>query len=163
MAQPADRANDEERDHVCIPDGRHWRAPRHGSSGSLAIARMKRIIPSLICLILGIGIGWYFGYTRPMAMKQRELLAQYHYVRDTFQMTDEEMADAGQKIPQYFEDMRRRDELAAIFALRAFRILEDGDVERAKTNLLMAVGSYYRVYRGKGGDTNFSLISRICG
>jgi hypothetical protein len=34
VVQPADRANDEKRDHVCIPDGRHWRAPRHGSSGS---------------------------------------------------------------------------------------------------------------------------------
>jgi hypothetical protein len=51
--------------------------------------------------------------------------------------------------------MKRQDEMAAIFALGAFTILERGDTERAKTHLLKAVGSYYRVYHDKGGDTNF--------
>ncbi len=116
---------------------------------------MKHIVPLLVSLILGIAIGWYFGYTRPTAKNQRELLAQYQYVRDNFHMTDAEMAKAGPKIPQYFEDMKRQDEMAAVFSLRAFRILEAGEIDRAKTNLLWAVGSYYRVYHGKGGDTNF--------
>ncbi len=120
---------------------------------------MKRIIPPLVCLVLGIGIGWCFGYSCPVAKNQRDLLAQYQYVRDNFHMTDAEMAEAGPKIPQYFEDMKRQDEMAAVFALAAFRILEHGDVEHAKTHLLKAVGSYYRVYHGKGGDTNF--IARI--
>ena len=115
---------------------------------------MKRIIPLVICLFAGVGIGWYAGYTRPTAKNQRELLAQYQYVRDNFQMTDAEMAEAGSKIPQYFQDMKRQDEMAAVFGLSALKILEQGDVERAKTRLLKAVGSYYRVYHAKGGDTN---------
>ena len=116
---------------------------------------MKRIITPLVCLIVGVGIGWYFGYTRPTGKNQRELLAQYHYVRGNLHMTDAEMAEAGPKMPQYFEDMKRQDETAARFALGAFVILEHGDADRAKTHLLKAVGSYYRVYHGNGGDTNF--------
>jgi hypothetical protein len=34
-AQPADRANDEERGHAAVPIGRQWRPPRHGPSASL--------------------------------------------------------------------------------------------------------------------------------
>ena len=120
---------------------------------------MKHIITSIVCLAVGIGGGWYFGYTRPTAKNQRELLAQYHYVRDNFHMTDTEMAEAGPKIPQYFEDMKRQDEQAARYSLGAYKILEQGDVERAKSRLLLAVGGYYRVYHNKGGDTN--LLAQI--
>ena len=117
--------------------------------------RMKRIIPLLVCIVLGIGIGWYLGYTWPSAKRQRELLDQYHYERDNFHLTDQEMADAGPKIPQYFKDMKRRDETAAVFGLGGFVLLERGDTERAKRHLLKTVGSYYRVYHNNGGDTNF--------
>ena len=113
---------------------------------------MKRII---LCISLGIGIGWYLGYTRPAARSQRELLEQYQYVRDNFHLTDQEMAEAGPKIPQYFEDMKRQDETAAKFGLGGFRLLERGETDRAKQYLLKAVGSYYRLYHNKGGDTNF--------
>ena len=116
---------------------------------------MKRVIPLFVCMLIGVGVGWFFGYTRPSAKNQRELLRQYHYVRDNFHLTDKEMAEAGPKIPQYFQDMKRQDEMAAVFALGAFKILEQGDTERAKRQLLKAVGSYYRVYHAKGGDTNF--------
>ena len=115
---------------------------------------MKRIIPFLVCLLIGAGVGWYFGYSRPAAKNQRELLRQYQYVRDNFHMTDEQMAEAGPKISQYFEDMRRQDEMAAVVALGAFKYLERGDTDETKKRLLRAVGSYYRVYHGKEGDTN---------
>ena len=69
-------------------------------------------------------------------------------------MTDEQMAEAGPMISQYFEAMRRQDEMAAVVALGAFKYLERGDTDESKKWLLRAVGSYYRVYHGKGGDTN---------
>ena len=63
---------------------------------------MKRIIPLLPILLIGFGIGWYFGYTRLTAKNQRELLKQNQCVRDNFRMTDAEMAEAGPKILTVF-------------------------------------------------------------
>ena len=106
-------------------------------------------------MLLGMGIGWYLGYTRPNAKNYRKLLDQYHYMRDNFHLTDQEMAEAGPHIHEYFEDVKRQDETAARFGLGSFGLLERGDMEGAKKRLLLAVGSYYRVYHHKGGDTNF--------
>jgi len=115
---------------------------------------MRRVITLLVCSLLGVGIGWYLGYTRLVAKNQRELLDQYHYMRDNFHLTDQQMAEIGPKLPQYIKDMKRQDEAAAAFGLGAFKYLERGDNEGAKKRLLYAVGSYYRVYHNKGGDTN---------
>jgi len=38
LVQPADRANDEERDHAAVPVERRWRAPRRGSSLSFGVS-----------------------------------------------------------------------------------------------------------------------------
>jgi hypothetical protein len=120
---------------------------------------MKRTIPFVVGVMLGVGIGWYFGYTRPVAKHQRELLKEYRYVRDNFHMTDEEMADAGRKMPQYFEDMKRQDEMTAVVALGALKLLEKDDLKAAKEVLARHVGSYYRLYHAKGGDAE--LLSTI--
>lgn len=109
--------------------------------------------------MLGIGIGWYFGYTRPVAKHQRELLKEYHDVKEFLHMTDKEIADAGRKIPQYFEDVKRQDEMTAVVALGVFKLLEKDDVNGAKEALAHHVGSYYRLYRSTGGDA--SVLSMI--
>jgi hypothetical protein len=80
---------------------------------------MRRIIIPLACLLVGIGLGWFFGYTRPAAKNQRELLRQYQCVRDNFHMTDAEMADFGEHQQEYFAAMKRQDEMAAVIALAA--------------------------------------------
>jgi hypothetical protein len=116
---------------------------------------MKRIISLFVCILLGIGIGWYFGYTRPVARDYRELLKEYQRVRDTMGLTDQQMAEFGPKARQYFEDMKRQDEKAAMFGLVSFQMLERGNIEEAKKRLLFPVRSYYRIYHNKGGDTNF--------
>jgi hypothetical protein len=74
-------------------------------------------------------------------------------------MTDEQMADVGRKFPQYLEDMKRKDEMAAIVALAAFKALEKDDVNGAKQFLVRHVGSYYYLYHGRGGDPE--LLSEI--
>ena len=96
---------------------------------------MKRIIPFSVCLVVGVIIGWYFGYTRPTAERQRELLKHYQTSRDDLNMTDADMAEAGPKIPQYFEDMKRQDEQAARVALGAYRYLERGQTDESKQRL----------------------------
>src|SRR6266404_7898811 len=100
---------------------------------------MNRLLPSLVCvlcLLLGVSIGWYLSYTRPVAKHQRELLRQYQYLRDNFHMTDEQMAKAGPKVSQYFEDMKRQDEMAAKVSFAAFIYLERGSIDQARSRLL---------------------------
>lgn len=110
---------------------------------------MKRIIPLLACTLIGVGIGWYCGYTRPSLNHQREIIRQYQFFKDKLHMTDADAAELGRKTPQYFEDVKRQDEMAAVYALPTFKFLEHGDTEHAKSILLKAIGHYYRAYRGK--------------
>jgi hypothetical protein len=119
---------------------------------------MKRTISLVVCVLLGVGIGWYFGYTRPVVRQQRKLLKEYQEIRDDFHMTDEEMADVGRKLPQYIEDMKRQDEMAAVVALGAFKLLEKDDVKGAKESLARHVGLYYRLHHAKGDATLLSAI-----
>ena len=120
---------------------------------------MKATVLLLVGILLGTGIGWYFGYLRPDAKRERELLRQYDAAKDALRMSDQEMADAGVKIPEFMEGMKRTDEMAAAVALGVFGMLQRGETEAAKKRLLMPIGSYYRLYRNRGGNTN--LIAQI--
>ncbi len=115
--------------------------------------RMRRIIIPLVCLLIGIGIGWYFGYLRPTAKNQRDLLRQYQYVRDNFHMTDADMVDFGAHQQEYFAAMKRQDEMAAAMALGALVRLERGDIDRTRRVLEQTISIYYRGHR-QDGDSN---------
>ena len=114
---------------------------------------MRRIIIPLSCLLVGIGLGWFFGYTRPAAKNQRDLLRQYQYVKDNFHMTDAEMADFGEHQQEYFAAIKRQDEMAAVIALAALVKLDQGDIEKAKWRLQTEISTYYRGHN-RDGDTN---------
>ena len=120
--------------------------------------RMKRIIAILGCVLLGVGIGWYLGYTRPALRNQKKLLAWYQDFRDTVQLTDAEVADFALHHAEYFEAMKRQDETAVVVALSALMKLEQGDIEKARSRLETAVSDYYRVHH-KDGNTN--VLHRI--
>jgi hypothetical protein len=117
---------------------------------------MKRIIPILVGILLGLGFGWYFGYTRPVAQNQRKLLKEYQTVRDAFHATDEEMADFGGRLPEFWDMAKRQDEMAAVIALAALVKLEQGDIEKAKWRLQTEISTYYRGHR-HDGDSNVLL------
>lgn len=117
---------------------------------------MKHAIPLMTGLLIGtlagVSIGWYFGYQR-YAKKQEALVQEYHWVRDTvLKMTDAEIAGLGSEIPQYFEDVKRQDEMSAMVALSAYHSLEKGDLDTTKSRLAWHIGHYYRLYHAKGGD-----------
>jgi hypothetical protein len=120
---------------------------------------MKRTIHFVACVMLGVGFGWYFGYTRPVVVQQRKLLREYQEVRDNFHMTDEEMVEVGRGIPQYFKDMKRQDEMTAFVALGVLKLLEADEIKGAKEVLARHIGGYYYVYHAKGGDAK--LLSSI--
>jgi hypothetical protein len=119
---------------------------------------MKRIIPPLVCLFIGFGAGWYFGYTRPAARNQRELIRQYQYVRDNFHMTDAQMVDFGAHQQEYFAAIKREDEMAALIALAALAKLDQGDLDMAKGRLQTAISIYYR---GHSFDGDSNLLRHI--
>jgi hypothetical protein len=108
---------------------------------------MKHIITSIVCLAAGVGIGWYFGYTRPT-------LQAMHLTQELQKETGIPMEEMAKSVPDALASLQRQDETAARYSLGAYKILAQGDVESAKSRLLLAVGSYYRVYHDKGGDTN---------
>ena len=117
-----------------------------------------RISSYLICILIGIGIGWTVGYMRPVAKHQRELLKKYQMVKDQWHATDEEMAAMSLKVSDFYTAMKERDEFGVIVALNASRHLARGEVETARNRLAQTVGKYYRDHR-KDGDTN--IIAHI--
>jgi hypothetical protein len=122
---------------------------------------MKRFLPATcfgLCFLLGLSIGWYFGYTRPSVRDQRKLLEEYRTVRDGFRLSDKEMAEIGAQLPNIRKQMERSDEFAAALALGVFKELEAGKVESAKKHLGQTVSIYYRGHR-YDGDTN--LLAKI--
>jgi hypothetical protein len=122
---------------------------------------MKNALAVLIAILAGLGIGWYFGNTRPGLKNQRELLRQYQYVRDNFHMTDAEMADFGEHQQEYFDAMKRQDEMAAAIALNTLKKLNHEDTDGAKHTLETTISIYYRGHRTDGHSNLLSGIDRF--
>ena len=112
---------------------------------------MKHIITSIVCLAVGIGVGWYFGYTRPS-------LQAIHLTQELQKETGMSIQDMKKAVPNSLAAIQREDESVATVALRGIEILDRGDTAAAKKHLAYWIGSYYRVYHANG-DTN--LIARI--
>src|SRR5271154_5444052 len=112
---------------------------------------MKRLILLSLCLAAGIGIGWYFGYTRPA-------LQAMHMYQNVKKITGGSDAEVLRMLPESLAAIKREDESVAIVALRATEIVNRGDPEAVMKYLAYWIGSYYRVYRNSG-DTN--LVARI--
>ena len=122
---------------------------------------MTRFVPQVVCmlcLLVGLSVGWYLGYTRPSVKNQRKLLKEYQTVRNAFQLTDKEMATWGGRIPEFFDSVKRQDEMAALMGLSALARLEKGEPESAKNVLEKAISIYYR---GHHGDGNSNLLRHI--
>jgi 4-hydroxyphenylpyruvate dioxygenase-like putative hemolysin len=112
---------------------------------------MRHFITSLVCLAVGIGIGWYFGYTRPS-------LQAMHITQELEKETGMSIAEMTKAVPDSLAAIQRDDESVATVSLRGIEILDRGDIPAAKKYLAYWIGSYYRVYHTRG-DTN--LIARI--
>ena len=82
---------------------------------------MKAIIVSLVSLIIGICIGWYTGYTRPIAEETRWLHAQ------------EDAYESGHA-------------MAASLAVDAIQSIDAGESQKAVQFLSLPIASYYSSY-----------------
>ena len=118
---------------------------------------MKRALLIIVSLLFGICVGWYFGYTRPVAK-------QYRMLRDELHVTDHDMVAMGKdwtaNRSAIFDAMKRSDDMVTALALASLIRLDRGDIDGTKKLLLPHVGFYYRRYHGKNtGDAK--LLQRI--
>ena len=79
---------------------------------------MKTIIASLISLMAGVAIGWYFGYTRPNAKADRYVYGHLHIVES-------------------------QAALAAMSSMHAIQCIESGDTQEASKYMSFIVAHYY--------------------
>lgn len=120
---------------------------------------MKHVIQLSVCSLLGVGVGWYLGYSRPVVTNQRQLLKEYEWVRNSIELNDPGLAETIQQLPKDFEDQiyaaqKNEDEMLAVVGLATFRELERGDISSAKSRMLRLIGGYYRLYHENGGDSD---------
>jgi hypothetical protein len=96
---------------------------------------MKIIIISLVSLLVGVGVGWYFGYTRPNAQVAREVRQQ---------LREDENDHA----------------LAAIFAAEAITYIDSGETQKAVKSLSYPIAEYYCIYATRAGTNEHRLKLR---
>jgi len=80
---------------------------------------MKPIVTSLVSLLVGIALGWYFGYVQPNTKANREAMKQFAII------------DAD-------------DSMAAAVAYRTFILYDAGETQKAMQSLAWPIGFYYR-------------------
>jgi len=96
---------------------------------------MKIIIALIAGLLIGSGVGWYAGHTRPAAQANRG-------------------------VEQLFTAMEWDDSKAANFAVKAIPVVESGDTQKAIHLLALPIGGWYRVYASKAGTNEERLTLR---
>src|ERR1035437_8786840 len=82
---------------------------------------MKTIIAALVCLIAGVAIGWYFGYTSPNAKAYRYVYGHLHIVES-------------------------QAALAAMSSMHAIQCIEAGDTQEASKYMSLVIAHYYHAY-----------------
>ena len=119
---------------------------------------MKHATAFLVCILVGIGIGWYFGYTRPVAENQRELLKDNQFFRDHTQGFDAAAAYFEKRQAEYFKEAEPWEASSASITLAALKNLKTNNLGDAKFRLASIVALYYRSH-SRDGDTN--LLANI--
>ncbi len=98
---------------------------------------MKIIAISLVSLLVGVGVGWYFGYTRATAQADTEIRGEL----DAYESGDAK---------------------AAAFAAEAVRCIDSGETQKAVQFLSLPIASYYSVYAIHAGTNAQRLKLRAC-
>jgi hypothetical protein len=98
---------------------------------------MRTFTASLIALILGTALGWYFGYTRPVARNSWRIAQITGWVPS-------QISDAYTYPDETFRKLvGTQQEAVARASLSALTCLEDGQTDRAKDFLAHRVADYY--------------------
>jgi hypothetical protein len=104
---------------------------------------MKYLIAFLVCVLAGVGIGWYWGHSTAISAYQRENLPKVLAVSEAF-------------VKQRAEHDRLAKPYEASGASKALWVLQSldtNDVDGAKSELVQTIANYYQTHRD-GGDTD---------
>jgi hypothetical protein len=83
--------------------------------------RGARLVAAMFGIVIGLAVGWYIGYTRPVVQANRDAR-------------------------RYLDSMEHDDRMTALVALAAIRHLEEDRSAKAKELLAQQLGSYYVIY-----------------
>ena len=104
---------------------------------------MKYLIAFLVCVLAGVGIGWYWGHSTAISAYQRENLPKVLAVSKDFI----------QQRAEYNKLAKPYEASGASRALWVLQTLDTNDVEGAKSELVKTIANYYRTHQD-GGDTD---------
>ena len=100
---------------------------------------MKRLLLPLTALLVGIAIGYYFGYVHPTMKVYRQLRAAPGYSDAYFVKMYTDMQEMG----KYVEDGQAGTALASLAAILK---IDSGDCQGAADKLAQNIMIYYRSY-----------------
>jgi len=100
---------------------------------------MKSLLLVAIALAVGLLLGWYVGYTRP--------LANYARVQDREWAADAQFIDAAKNTGNWSEGLRAWERNAMGMHVYLLDKLEADDAEFAKRVLSRQIAAYYRAFR----------------
>jgi ATP/maltotriose-dependent transcriptional regulator MalT len=110
---------------------------------------MKTILAAILSLIVGVGIGWYAGYTHAIAKANRGFLSKTGFSEESVRQFLNECKIINETIID-------SDESAALNSLAVLLWLSNGDQDRAKTALLRPIRRFYVKY-GSANDTSKTI------
>lgn len=100
---------------------------------------MKKLFLVSTSLLVGILIGWYFGYTRPILKAEREFSKKV-------KMPPVEIRELIQKCREQVNLIDGNNHSAALASLIIFLKLEAGDTDAAEDKAIHTIARYYNEY-----------------
>jgi hypothetical protein len=116
---------------------------------------MKSIAISTVTLLVGVGVGWYFGYSQ----NRRELLMKYESLQIEVDSNTAAMwARNEARDKKAFETVNPWVTLTSKTALAALKDVDANNMHDTRVRLATLVATYYH-FHSRDGDTN--LLQQI--
>jgi hypothetical protein len=110
---------------------------------------MKRAIPFFASVLVGVGVGWYWGHSRAISEYQREALKNLPTIEAQMVAIDRQRAE-------YYKAAKPWEIGTAQIALAGLKDLDTNNTQDARFRFAELVGLYYRSH-WNDGDTNHLL------
>jgi hypothetical protein len=107
---------------------------------------MKRAIQFFACVLVGVGVGWYFGHSHAISEYQREALKNLPTI-------EAQMLAIDRQRTEYYKSAKPWETGTAETALAGLKDLDTNDMKDARFRFAELLGFYYRSH-WNDGNTN---------